>query len=84
MNRFAKGILAGGLMGVVAAGTMMIAGRRRQRMLAEMKAARMFRNRARRTLRSVKDGALRFGSALKYGTSAFADRMQQKGSWGRT
>ena len=84
MNRLVRGMLAGGLVGVAAAGTFMMVGRRRQRMMARMARPQMMRRRARHTLRIVRDGAFRLGSAFKSGTDAFASRLSKRGSWGRT
>lgn len=84
MNRLLRGLLTGGLVGVAAAGTMMAIGRRRRMMLARMARPQMMRRRARRTIRMVRDNAVRFGSAFRSGTAAFASRLAEKGSWGRT
>ncbi len=84
MNRLARRLLAGGLMGVAAAGAIMMVGRRRQMRMSRMARPRMMRRRARHTIRMVRDNALRLGSALKSGTVAFASRLTEKGDWGRT
>ncbi len=82
LNRLARGLLAGGLLGAVA-GTMIMV-RRRQRMKAEMAGMRSFRRRAGKALRTVTINAVRVGSALKSGGQAFANRMAQRNAWGRT
>lgn len=81
MNRLLRGIVAGGLLGLATAGTIAMVGRRRQMRL--LRAERMRRERARRTIRMVRDNAIRFGAALKSGTEAFASRWAEKGNWGR-
>ena len=81
MNRFLRGILAGGLLGLAAVGTAAVVGRRRVR---ATRMRRVMRGRSRRTIRMVRDNAARLGSALRSGTAAFADRLAEKGGWGRT
>lgn len=84
MNRFARGLLTGGLLGLAAAGTMMMVGRRRQMMMMRMANTRKLRRRAYRTMRMVTDHAMRLGSAVKSGTAAFTSRLAQSDNWGRT
>lgn len=84
MNRLVRGLLAGGLVGVAAAGTMIMAGRRHQMRMGRMAHPRMLRRRARHTIRMVTDNAFRLGSAFKSGTVAFANRLTEKRGWGRT
>ncbi|MGE5530398.1 MAG: hypothetical protein ACM3X6_14825 [Patescibacteria group bacterium] len=82
LNRFARGLLTGSLLGAATAGTMMLVARRRSRLMAEMRASRMFRNRARRAVRAMTESAARFGSFVRHGTMSMV-RRTQKGSWGR-
>lgn len=84
MNRFVRGILTGSLLGLAAAGGVMMLDRRRRRMMLEMANSRKVRQRARRTYKTVRDNAMRFGMAVKSGTSAFNSRMAQRKVWGRT
>ncbi|MGE5549555.1 MAG: hypothetical protein ACM3ZC_03380 [Bacteroidota bacterium] len=84
MNRFARGMLTGGLLGLAAVGTMMMIGRRQQRRMMRMANSRRLRHRARRTINAVGKNAMRFGSAVRSGTAAFASRLAEKDSWGRT
>lgn len=81
MNRLLRGIIAGGLLGLATAGTMTMVGHRRRMRL--LRAERMRRERARRTIRMVRDNTVRFGAALKSGAEAFASRWAEKGRWGR-
>ena len=84
MNRLARGLLAGGLVGMAAAGTMMMVGRRHQMRMSRMARPQMLRRRARHTIGMVTDNAVRLGSAFKSGTVAFANRLTEKRGWGRT
>ena len=69
---------------MAAASTVMIAGGRGRRLMAERARSRMMRHRVRRAIGTTMNSAFRLGSALKSGTVAFADSLTQKGSWGRT
>lgn len=83
MNRVARGLLTGGLLGLATAGLMMLAGNRSRRRMLQSR-SRMLRHRARHTMRAVRDNAKRFGAAVKIGSAAFASRLAEKDSWGRT
>ena len=84
MYRIVRGMLTGGLLGLAAAGAVMVVGRRRRQRLLEMRKVRMLRHRARRTFGTVREGALRFGSALRSGTAAFSERMSERRAWEHT
>lgn len=75
--------MTGGILGLAAAGLVMLAGNRSQRRMLQSR-SRMLRYRARRTMRAVRDNAKRFGSAFKVGSVAFANRLAEKDAWGRT
>jgi len=80
LNRLVRGILAGGLLGLAAAGAMTMVNRRQRLRMMRMRNM----SGTRRTLKMVRNNAFRIGSALKSGTEAFASRLAETGSWGRT
>lgn len=74
MNRVVRSLIAGSLVGA-AVGLVMLANRRRG-----MMDTGQIDDRARGTVKMVRDNAMRWGSAMKNGTEAFSRKLARRNS----
>lgn len=80
MNKLIRGAITGSLIGAGVGVAMLVMRNRNQKMMMKTRGPQDLNERARGTIRMVRDNAMRWTSAVKSGTEAFSRKLAHRTS----